>query len=122
MIVKIGNRKFSEITKELLHEFLVSNGLFNMKIFHWGEIRQLWNTPKINSFSNKKDIINFEFEIKRIKDGFIQYYSGSLDLNKFYIYYNKEVSLDGKVRHFQIKDYNFLIKKGFNLPLESFEN
>ena len=86
-----------------------------MKKFN--DIERYWNDPIITLFdvSKKEQIIYFECTIQHVSTQEIKEYKGHVSFKEYYIFFND------KSTNFNIKEINYLIKKGFYLKLETYK-
>ena len=112
------------MTIEELSNFLINNGHFNTTHHIGGEILKSWHTPKITRLSPdvNSNTIFFDYTIERVRDGLIHENVAQLDFNDCSVWHNNNYTNRCHSSDFKLKDYNYLIKHGYDLPLLDYKN
>nr|WP_321453575.1 hypothetical protein [uncultured Carboxylicivirga sp.] len=124
MQINIGDRELISMNEKELFAFLHHAGIFNFElpVYLQKSIHKLrfWSDPEIKLFDRceKDNIIYFDAETTKLENGTKHPLKGHVSFDEYYIYIEEHV----KSRNFTIDNINYLIKQGFRVKLESYNN
>lgn len=123
MKINIGNRDLKTITQLELYELLKIDGFMSnegLKID--GELIQPWSNPVIKSIHWCDDDLWYYGYWIRKKDKQEAFFEGHFSIDDFIVTIDNKFSHRCYIQNIKIKTLNWLIEKGFNLPLSSYSN